>query len=368
VAYFKGSGLPQDFFNGLLGTCGYPLFDSVVKHRASFFIEDLNADPRVTSVPIQSGPDSVITEITLIPLSSNTKENGFLPLADAHEFFTQTTTSILRSLGHLASVAYENALLREKEQEQMHRQQELELAQVIQGRLPVPEMPSINGLDLAGWSFPCDETGGDYLDVFNFGDDRCGIVVGDASGYGLGAALVMIGVRAGFMSLITTGQPMDQAFAQLSDRAEQDSPNDRFMTLFYGEFDTKARTLTYASGGHDDPLLYRSADGSIAHLQSTGLPIGMLPGMTYDSEVIADLSPGDILLASTDGITEAFSCTGEAFGGEQLEAILRDCSDESAGVITQKILDEVNTHVGTAPTTDDKTLLVVKVADLSLAG
>ena len=245
--------------------------------------------------------------------------------------------------------------------------QSLGLAAAIQHSLLPEETPALEHFDVAGRCVYCDETGGDYYDFVLFDGDgrrRLGLVVGDVSGHGIGAALVMAATR-GMLHVEAPHCVHDlrQLLSQLNKQLADDAREGTFVTLFCGVLDDHARSVTWASAGHE-PAIWRHANsGIIEELPNTGLPLGVLKDAAYDQAGPVVLGPGDILVMGTDGICEARNSDDQFFGTERLWSLIERGAGLTASQICEMIIGDVMEFVHPASRTDDVTLIVVKAKE-----
>jgi sigma-B regulation protein RsbU (phosphoserine phosphatase) len=249
-----------------------------------------------------------------------------------------------------------------RERERM--QQSLALAMEVQQNLLPQEPPRLEGFEIAGKSDYCEETGGDYydfIDLVDIGPGTLGIAVGDVSGHGVGAALLMASARAVLRShAVHHGQDLGRLFTELNRHLVADTADEQFITLFYGVLDAKSRTLSWTSGGHDPALWLRRESGAIEELPNTGIPVGVLDAARYEQAGPITLTAGDIILVGTDGIWEATSPEGVAFGKDRLRKLLAGVADMSAAELRATITCAVHDFRGASPQEDDITLVVIK--------
>ncbi|MCP4378373.1 MAG: SpoIIE family protein phosphatase [bacterium] len=242
--------------------------------------------------------------------------------------------------------------------------QSLEMAMEIQQHLLPQSSPPLDGFDIAGKSIYCDETGGDYYDFIELaelGRGRLGIALGDVSGHGIGAALLMAAARGVLRSHAASHvSDLGKLFETLNCHLVRDTGESQFMTLFYAVLDAEKKSLCWTSGGHDPALWLKSTDGDIQELPNTGIPLGILEDAEYEQAGPIELASGDIVLIGTDGIWEARNTDGEMFGKDRLRQIMADSSDKSASEIHDRIADAVHYFRQTRPQEDDVTLVVIK--------
>jgi len=242
--------------------------------------------------------------------------------------------------------------------------QSLALAMEIQQQLLPREGPKLDGFDVAGQCDYCDETGGDYydfIDLVDLGPGQVGIAVGDVTGHGIGAALLMASARAVLRSHAGRhGGDLGDLFGALNRHLVRDTGDDRFVTLFYGALDAASRSLTWTSAGHDPPLWLRRASGRIEELPNTGIPLGILEDAAYEGCGPVTLEAGDVVLIGTDGIWEAANAADEQFGKDRLREILTACADRTAEQIHAAVVQAVHAFRADRAQMDDITLVVIK--------
>ncbi|MFH1709097.1 MAG: GAF domain-containing SpoIIE family protein phosphatase [Planctomycetota bacterium] len=274
--------------------------------------------------------------------------------------FTPYDEELVRALATSAALAIERTVMIRESLDREKLKQELRIAHDIQTSLLPKAVPEHPAVEVAGYSAACDETGGDYYDMLPLAGGRLGLVVGDISGHGIGAALLMATGRAFLKALLRSGREAAAVFADLNDMLAADMDDSRFMTMFFGVIGPD-RVFTYVSAGHEPPLLFRPSTGAFTPLESTGMVLGMLPEMTFDQAGPLTLAPGDVLVIFTDGITEAMDPAGGAFGGDRLQAVIRANAAQPAAAIMAAITGAVTAFRGAAAQRDDITLMAVKV-------
>jgi len=241
----------------------------------------------------------------------------------------------------------------------------LATAREIQRHLLPQAPPALPGFDVAGRYLTCDETGGDYYDFIeleDLGAGKIGIAIGDVTGHGIGAALLMASARSALRSqVVNDGDHLVRIFSRLNRHLFHDTASDRFMTLFYGLLDSEARTIKWISGGHDPAIRFRAADGSVEELSTgKGLPLGVLEESTFEQAGPMRLHSGDVIVLGTDGIWEARNGNEEEFGRKRLCDTIVEAHGRGAGEICDIILDRVVEWIGAATRADDITVVVVK--------
>lgn len=248
------------------------------------------------------------------------------------------------------------------ENEKMKRS--LAVASEIQQHLLPPGAPGLETFDIAGKIDYCDETGGDYYDfiiVSPTDADRIGIAVGDITGHGIGAALLMASARAVLRSHVPQyDEDLSGLFNTINDHLWRDTGEERFLTLCYIMINGRTRTLSYVSAGHDPALWRRGGSGEIEELRSTGIMLGALPDSTYTHSGPVTLEPGDLVVVGTDGIWEAHNPADEMYGRQRLKDVIDANASRSAEEIRDAIIASVKAFCDTAPQLDDITVVVIK--------
>ena len=300
-----------------------------------------------------------------LPCEPHTRSEVSIPLKIAGEVigvfsvdhretnaFSDDQLQILQALAGHIEIAIENARLFQKERlerERMHR--EAEEARVIQQALFPKAVPLLPGFAFETAWHPAGAVAGDWFDLIDLGDQRCGIVLADVSGKGMPAALLMTATRAILRSLVKLSDSPSQTLKQLNHTLLDDFPPNKFVTMIYGVLDARSREITFASAGHPRPLLINHACSYVDI--DAGLPLGL--GASPYPEHTLRLEPGARLLLYTDGITEAMSRDNEEYGPARLidHFLLPDACVEG-------LIDEVQRFTHGSDQTDDATVVLVR--------
>lgn len=274
--------------------------------------------------------------------------------------FTAYDEQLLGAFSTHAAIALDSARLIQHYVEKQKLKQALEIARRVQQGLFPEEDPRVPGYEVTGRSWPCDETGGDYYDYLEFPDGGVGVVVADVTGHGVGPALLMAEVRAVLRTLAAQGGSVSEVLTRANTFLERDFEAGRFVTLFLGRLEPAEGIFRYSSAGHGPSLLYRAGPGEFVELESTGPPLAVLEEMEFPEGEPVRLSPGDVLVITTDGVEEAMNPAGEQFGRERLREVIARRHGSSARDLLEDIYRETVAFLGSAPRRDDITLVVVK--------
>ena len=262
-------------------------------------------------------------------------------------------------IGNLARSLASEATQRER----IHR--EIEVAREVQERLFPQEFPVIDGVSLAGHCRPQQGVGGDYYDSFLLDDGRMGLAIGDVSGKGISAALLMASLRASLRGM-TLDAPHDLAamMEKVNRLVYESSATNRYATFFFATYNTQTRELIYVNAGHNAPFLIRRQRGQFSGRASGGGRPGHRPAALREyEEQRCVLQPGDLLLAYTDGISEAMTEHEEEWGEDRMLAAAQTLPDGSAQQVLEHLFAEADRFTGNAPQFDDMTLLVLKLQE-----
>src|SRR5215217_1078585 len=239
-------------------------------------------------------------------------------------------------------------------------EQELELARSIQQASLPKELPTLEGWQISPFYRPAREMGGDFYDFFGLEDDRVAVVVGDATGKGVPAALVVSATSSMLRAVarVLGSSSPGEVLSQVNETLVARIPQNMFVTCFYAILDPKSATLSYANAGHDLPYLRRS-DGYVEELRARGMPLGLMPGMCYEEGEIY-LAEGNRVLFYSDGLVEAHNPKGEMFGFPRLRALVAEHGAEERS-LGNFLLEELYSFVGDGwEQEDDITLLTLR--------
>ncbi len=312
----------------------------------------LHEEPSYTNTPAAS--------LIAAPLLAGGEVLGLLymdnPFTPTH--FDRNHLDLLTTIARVAAIKIENTRLLEARLEKRRFEEELQVASEIQLSLHPSRPPQLAGWDIAGLSFPCREIGGDYYDFIPRGNGKLILAVGDVAGKGMGAALMMSSVHAALRAQAQTARTLADIVAAVNDYLVENSPENKFLTLFCAELDPATGILHYTSAGHDPALLVH-ADGTYTELPAQGIPIGITPNVSPAIHQVC-LTPGDVLAIYTDGLTESMNEEGDILGLERLVQTIVKHRDLSASRLRDRVEEAVSRFVGRAPAADDLTLVLLR--------
>jgi serine phosphatase RsbU (regulator of sigma subunit) len=333
------------------------VIEEVVVRGKSVLTSDAQADPRFMSGTVMlQGVRSVLA----VPLGVSEKLFGIIyadsPMAEGR--FTEDHLKVLTTLASVAAIRVENTRLLDEQLKRERMEHELQVASEIQQRFQPTAPPQVPGYELQGISFPCYEIGGDYYDFIQREDGRLIVALGDVSGKGAAAALLMSSLHAAVHAQAASHDSILKTISGVNRYLAENIPANRFITLFYAELQPKTGALSFLNAGHNPPLIVHAA-GTMEQLAAGGLPLGIMPDAEY-REGLTRLSYGDVLVIYSDGVTEAQSPSGEEFGPTRLYDVVARNMEASAAGIRDRIESALTKFSQGTPAADDITLVIVK--------
>lgn len=333
------------------------VIDEVVTNGKSVLTSDAQADPRFAGGTVMlQGVRSVLA----VPLGVGANVFGIIyadsPLAEGR--FTEDHLKVLTTLASVAAIRVENARLTEEQMERERLEREQQVASEIQQRFLPASAPIVPGYELQGISFPCYEIGGDYYDFIHREDGKLVVALGDVSGKGTAAALLMSSLHAAVHAQADIHNSLAKTIGAVNRYLVESIPANRFVTLFYAELDPKDGALAFLNAGHNPPLIVHSG-GTMEQLAAGGLPLGIMPNADF-REGHTQLHPGDVLVIYSDGVSEATNPAGEEFGPTRLYEVVARNLDASAGGIRDRIESALTKFCQGTPAADDITLVICK--------
>ena len=346
-------------------TISQTVVNQVIREKKSALSSNAQMDDRFKggmSIIMQN-----IQSVMCVPLESQDKIYGaiYVDSRGTSSVFSQDDLDLLSMIGQQAGTALERIELTREVIEKQKMEQALAVAQTIQQNFLPRSVPQGVQIDIVGWNKACDETGGDYYDYIELPNRRLGLAIGDVSGHGIGAALLMATSRAFLRALAQSDPEADprRIMNTMNRLLDKDLEDDQFMTFFLGILDLDQYHIRYTSAGHDCPLVFRAATGEFDQLDSTGIPLGMLAEFDYSELGEASFGPGDVLVMSTDGIVEGMNPEKKEFGRDRLTEAIRNSASMSANQIVKAVYEALQEFCQGAPQRDDLTLVVIKFVE-----
>lgn len=290
--------------------------------------------------------------------------NGVLQVLNLDGDITDADITLAEALAAQAGVAIQRARLIEHYVEKQQMQRAMQIAREIQQGLLPKRPPEIQGFDVAGFSDPADETGGDTFDFIELPDGQWAFVIADATGHGIGPALVVAETRA----MLRAGAQLNadpagrvaRMLATANRLLADDLDGSRFVTCFLGILDPATATLTWASAGHGPIIFYQRQDDAFQQIAATGVPLGVLGEATFEDVRTFPFAPGDQAIITTDGVFEAPNPAGQLLGVDGMVDQLRTTLDRPVGEALCKLRTAVEQYTAGAPQADDITALVIR--------
>jgi len=307
----------------------------------------------------------------LVPIATHDQLLGFISLGEklSEEPYSREDKGLLLAIAEQTAIALDYSHLVGQVAEQEILRRDIEIAKQVQAQLFPQARPIFSTLDYSAVCKPAREVGGDYYDFLQLSDSQLCLAVGDISGKGLSASLLMASLQALMRSQAPLrGQSPALLLSDINRLMCSSTDGSKYATFFCGMYEQLTRRFTYVNAGHNLPILLKGAtvgNGGrrrINRLFTGGTVVGLFPDAFYEQETI-DLNPGDLLIVYTDGATEAFNTEMEEFGEERLIEAVKNVACLPSEAICEAVLHEVEKFVGSAPRHDDLTLLVAKIVE-----
>lgn len=328
----------------------------MLKNRTSFLSNDILRDERFQFLTDDEYP---FKSILCVPLIVKGELIGYLAVFNKKDSdFSDEDRRLLSIIGSQSAQIIENARLLEEEKTLIALREELKMASAIQRKLLPDNTPVIQGYQLFAINKPAKSVGGDYYDFLPLPDDKLAFCIGDITGKGMPAAMLMANLQATFRSQVLVDDDCSVCITRTNKLLYRSTESTKFATFFYGNFDPKSGKLSYTNGGHDCPILF-SKNNEPIELESTGLILGIFEESSYSKEE-TQLQPGDVLILFSDGITEAMNPDLDMYGSERLQTLIQNNREKSASSIADLILKDIDSHAKGATQSDDITLLIIK--------
>jgi sigma-B regulation protein RsbU (phosphoserine phosphatase) len=337
--------------HGLVGAC--------IREDQVLLINDATSESRLLR-QVDSSSGYHTEQVLCVPLRAEGKVIGALQLLNKPSGFTETDASLLGLLAHFAASAIESERLRQEAESARLVKLEVRLAHEVQARLLPQYPPKVDGLECVGFCRPARSVGGDYYDLLPLADGRFALTLGDVSGKGVPAAVMMASIQTLLRSLLTRDtESVASVMIDLNRTLYLSSTAERYSTLFCGVISADRTRLSYVNAGNVKPyLLHR--DGSIERLEGSGLPVAMMPEWSYEQESVK-LEPGDTLVVVSDGIPEARNDTGDFWEEEQIERTLLAHLNYPLAQVPEMLCAEADGFAAGAEQYDDMTIVALRI-------
>jgi phosphoserine phosphatase RsbU/P len=338
---------------GLVGAC--------IARNETILVNAPTQDERfLRSVDIETG--YVTKSVLAIPLHGvDGKPLGALQVLNKPGGFSPEDVDLLGLCATYAASTLETQGLRKEAEVARLLLREMEIARDVQQHLLPQTQPPIPGLDYAGYCRSAEFVGGDYYDFLPMPDGGLLFTLGDVSGKGIAAAVLMASMQATLRSqVVKTPVSIAALIGDLNKAAYSFTTADKYSTLFCGLLDVATRKLTYVNAGQVRPMLLRAGDGQVERLDSDGFPVGLLDGSEYDQGE-ALLHPGDAVVCFSDGISEATNAKDEMWNESEVERIVRTCRGLTAHQMIDLLVEATDRFTGEAEQADDMTVVAIRV-------
>lgn len=343
-------------FSVRLGIAG-----EAARTREVIHVPDAYADPRFNPAIDRQTGYRTRNLLTLPLIAPGDELIGVLQVLNKLDGdFSPNDLMLARALGSLTGMAIKRQMLLDIAAAKQQMERDLNIARDIQQQLLPEKNPHFDGFDIAGWNKPADQTGGDLYDFLPLDAHRLGFMVADATGHGIGPALIVAQCRALLRATMGAMEDLAQVARRVNDLLHEDLPDDRFVTVCFGVLDARSARIAYTSAGHGPLLLYRAATRRLEQYQATGLPMGIMVDMEIDPGEPLDLELGDMFVLLTDGFLEWSRADGELYGAARLEQLLARESQRPCAELIKAIHEDVLQFAGGTPQLDDLTIVLIR--------
>jgi sigma-B regulation protein RsbU (phosphoserine phosphatase) len=330
------------------------LYGWVIKNRLPSLINDVSQESNY--FPVRKNTSSQLT----VPLINGDQVLGVMALeSDRLNHFTPVDNELLMTFANQAVIAIGNAQLFEASTQKKRLESELIVASKVQKALLPERPPDFKGLKISFINIPSRIVGGDFYDIFKLGDKKLALAIGDVSGKGAPASILMAILYAGFRSHLKVIYPVVEVVARLNNLITEITTEGYFATFFFGIYNHENKELTFTNAGHNFPLLIRK-DGTILELRTGGIVLGFLKDQEYRQETIK-LLKGDFLILYTDGVTEVMNGKGEEFGEQRLINLIQQNRNLNPHELRTTIFQELKNFNAQKDFSDDVTLALIYV-------
>jgi sigma-B regulation protein RsbU (phosphoserine phosphatase) len=336
---------------GLVGTC--------IREDQVLLVNDAAHESRLLrQVDSHSGYHT--EQVLCVPLRTEGKVIGALQLLNKPSGFTETDTALMGLLSHFAASAIESERMRQEADSARLVKLEVSLARDVQARLLPQSPPQVDGIECIGFCRPAHSIGGDYYDLLPLADGRFALTLGDVSGKGVPAAVMMASIQTLLRSLLTHDlKSLPTVIADLNHALYLSSTPERYSTLFCGVLSADRRQFTYVNAGHVPPFLLHP-DGRLDRLEGGGLPVAMLPVCQFE-EMVVGIEPGDKLVVVSDGFPESRNREGNFWEEKEVERTLLAHLEAPISQVPELLCSEADRFAAGAEQYDDMTMVALRV-------
>jgi sigma-B regulation protein RsbU (phosphoserine phosphatase) len=354
IEYIKARGFDPALEPDLQLKIGQGLAGWAAQTQKSLIVPNVREDPRYIEARVETESGMVV------PIVTNERIIGVFSI-ESNELnaYDQDDLELLDAFASLAAISIERARQHKEILEKRKLEEEISIARRIQKTFLPNRNPQMPGFDISGINIPSEKVGGDYYDFIPIIENQVGIAIGDVSGKGIPAALIMASFRASLIAEIRNNYAIRSIMFKVNNLLFESTESDIYVTAVYGVLDTKNNIFTFTNGGHNAPI-FRHVDGRMEYLLEGGVALGTFENSKYEERPLG-LNPGDIIVFYTDGVTEAKNEKEEEFGTKRLKQVINDSCYLSAPEIQNNIYQAVKDFTGNLPQADDLTMIVIKV-------
>lgn len=333
----------------------------VVRTGEIINVPDAYADPRFNPEIDKKTGFRTRNMVTFPLIGFDQNIVGVLQVLNKHDGqFDPWDHDLVETFGAQVGVAVQRQILLEHFAEKQRMEADLNIARDIQRELIPKEAANAPGFDVAGFNKPADQTGGDCFDYFPLPSGMLAMTIADATGHGIGPALMIAECRALFRATANMSNDMKEVTNRINNLLCDDLPDDRFVTAFFGALDPVSCSLTYLSAGHGPLFHYSRETDEMRELGANGVPLGIMPDLEWSDPDVVKLASGDMFVLVTDGFFEWKNRENVQFGTDRIANLIRSRRDSSASQIISALHDAVLAFSGGTTQDDDLTALVIK--------
>jgi sigma-B regulation protein RsbU (phosphoserine phosphatase) len=354
IEHIKARGFEPALEPDLQLKIGQGLAGWAAQTQKSLIVPNVKEDPRYIEARVETQSGMVV------PIMTNQRIIGVFSI-ESNELnaYDEDDLELLDAFASLAALSIERARQHKEILEKRKLEEEISIARRIQKTFLPNKQPQMPGFDISGINIPSEKVGGDYYDFIPIIENQAGIAIGDVSGKGIPAALIMASFRASLIAEIRNNYAIRSIMFKVNNLLFESTESDIYVTAVYGVLDTKNKIFTFTNAGHNAPI-FRHADGRMEYLLEGGVALGTFENSKYEERPLG-LYSGDIIVFYTDGVTEAKNEKEEEFGTKRLKQAINDSYHLSAPEIQNNIHQAVKDFTGDLPQADDLTMIVIKV-------